>query len=228
MNVRAAFAELVGVFGFVFIGVSSVVVAAMPNSTLGLFGVAVAHGLGIAVMASAVAPVSGGHLNPAVSIGAWMANKLSLVDTVGYLVGQVAGAVLAVATVGYAFGNAALSDVMFGTPEIAARLTTIQAVVVEGVLAMFLVLSVFGTCIDSKAPKTGALFVGLSVLMGVLAGGTLTGASMNPARYLGPAIYGGALGDWVVYVSGPILGAAVAVAIYLYIRRPDAGEQPAD
>jgi glycerol uptake facilitator-like aquaporin len=104
--------------------------------------------------------------------------------------------------------------VALGTPQVGAGITIAGAIVVEAILTVLLVLAVFGTAIDRRAPKLGGLAIGLAVTADVLMGGPLTGAAMNPARWFGPAVASGTFSDWYVWWIGPLLGATVAAAIY--------------
>ena len=103
-----------------------------------------------------------------------------------------------------------------GTPAIAEGISVVGAIVIEAVLTIVLLIAVFGTAIDPRAPKLGGLAIGLAVAADILMGGPLTGAAMNPARWFGPAVASGAFDDWYVWWIGPLLGAAVAALVYRY------------
>lgn len=216
MNIRAWIAELIGTFVFVFVGVGSVVIAAMPENSLGLLGVAFAHGIAIAVVATAIGPISGGHVNPAVSIGAWLVNKLSFGNLIGYVIGQVAGAAIAVGALIRSMPNNALVDAQFGIPTTHPTTSFWQAFAIEAVLTFVLMFVVYGTTMHRRAVAMGGWFVGMVVLMGSLVAGPLTGACFNPARFFGPAVWSGAYTDAVLYSAAPILGAALAALVFHY------------
>lgn len=210
---KAMVAEFVGTFTLVFVGVGAIAVASAGSA--GLVGVALAHGLALAVMITATAAVSGGHLNPAVSIGLWSAGKLPRSRLLGYLVAQVAGGLAGAALILVAIPDQVRS-VAVGTPVVADGVSLLSAIVLEAVLTFFLVFTVYGTAVDRRAPKLGGLLIGLSVTMGILVAGPLTGAALNPARHLGPAILAGGayLGQFWLYWLGPVIGGLAAAWVY--------------
>ena len=207
-------AEFIGTFTLIFIGVGSIAANHATNGALGLAGIALAHGLAIAVMVSATAATSGGHLNPAVTVGALAAGKIRPGGALGYIVAQCLGALFAAFMVKMAMPAAWLDAVNMGTPALGDGVTIGQAVVMEAVLTFFLMFVVYGTAIDARAPKMAGLFIGLTVGLDVMAGGPVTGAAMNPARHFGPALMGGGLQNIWVYWVGPILGAVIAALVY--------------
>jgi aquaporin Z len=161
--------------------------------------------------------VSGGHLNPAVTFGALAGRKIDPLNALAYVVAQCAGAIAAAALLHACFPAATLQAVAVGTPVPGPGIGGGQALLIEAVLTFFLVFVVFGTAIDGRAPKVGALFIGLTVTLDIFMGGPLTGAAMNPARWLGPALVGGGtLGNFWIYWIGPALGAAAAALVYTY------------
>lgn len=217
MNVRAWIAEAIGTFALIFVGVASIAVNHITDGSLGLTGIALAHGLTIAVMVSATMASSGGHINPAVTVGAWLARKIDAVNALGYVVFQVGGGILAAWLITLAMPSDALSSVDLGTPALGEGITVGQGIVMELILTFFLVFVVFGTAIDARAPKVGGLFIGLTVALDVLAGGPITGAAMNPARYMGPALVGGYLSEIWLYWVGPLAGGAIAALVYHHV-----------
>lgn len=154
-------------------------------------------------MASAAAAISGGHLNPAVIIGLFCANKIDLPAAINYIVAQCLGGIAA-----------ALTAVNMGTPALAEGITANMGLVTEILLTFFLVFVIYGTAVDSRAPQVGALFIGLAVTMGILIGGPITGVVMNPARYLGPALLGDGLTGFWLYWIGPVIGGILAALCY--------------
>jgi aquaporin Z len=213
LRYRALVAEFVGTFALIFVGV--VAIHSAPKD--GLVGIAFAHGLTIAVMASATAAVSGGHLNPAVTAGAFVAGKIGALNAVGYVVSQCAGAIVAAALTYVVLPTASLGAIHYGTPLPAGGFNWYQLLLTEAVLTFFLMFVIYGTAIDSRAPRVGGLFIGLTVTLDILAGGPITGAAMNPARFLGPAIFDGSLGYSWLYWIGPVLGAVVAALLYRHV-----------
>ena len=215
LNWRAFAAEFVGTFALIFVGVGSIAMDAMSGGKAGLTGIALAHGLTIAVMASATAAVSGGHLNPAVTVAALVVRKIEPLNALGYVVFQCLGGIAAAVLLEALVPAHALQVTGFGTPAPGAGITGGAALGMEAVLTFFLVFVIFGTAIDPRGPKVGALFIGLTVTLDILAGGPLTGAAMNPARWLGPALAGGHLGDFWIYTIGPLLGGVAAALFYM-------------
>jgi aquaporin Z len=211
-------AELVGTFALIFVGVLVLVAGGQglfDNGTKDLVAVALAHGLTIAVMVSATMHISGGQLNPAVTIGLLATGKIGVrqagVNIVAQVVGGTLGGLLAKAAVGGV-------DIAGGIPALGGHVSTGQGILVEAVLTFFLVFVVFGTAVDGRFnAKLGGLAIGLTVTLDILAGGPLTGAAMNPARWLGPALANGTFPNTVVYLVGPVLGGVVAAVLYKYV-----------
>lgn len=216
MKTKALVAEFIGTFALIFVGVGSIAAAQMAGPGSGLVGIALAHGLTIAVMVSATAAISGGHLNPAVTVGAWVGKKIDTANALGYIVSQCLGAIVAAALVKLAIPGAVLAAVGMGTPAVNAQagVTTTMALAAEIILTFFLVFVVYGTAIDKRAPKVGGLFIGLTVALDILMGGPISGAAMNPARHLGPALLGGGLQNTWLYWVGPLLGGILAGLVY--------------
>ena len=216
MNTKALVAEFVGTFTLIFIGVGAIASDVMTGHMLGLTGIALAHGLAIAVMVSATAAVSGGHLNPAVTFGALVAKKISVMNGIAYIVAQCLGAIVAAYVIRLAIPEQVLTAVSYGTPVVTKGVTVTQALFTEIVLTFFLVFVVFGTAIDKRAPRVGGLFIGLAVAMGVMMGASISGAAMNPARFLGPAVAGGGFENTWLYWVGPLMGGGLAALVYKY------------
>ncbi len=213
---KRALAEILGTLFFVFLGAGSVVAAYAFNLPfdVSLLVIAIANGLGLALAISATMNISGGHLNPAVTIGAFLAKKIKPKDALVYIVSQVIGAAIGASLLYGFFPVAATSAVSLGTPAVASGVSVLQAIFIEGVLTFFLVFAVFGTAIDSRAPKIAGFGSGLTVFLDALIGGPLTGAAMNPARALGPAIASLNFANWYVYWIGPIIGGMIAALVY--------------
>lgn len=213
MDGKALIAEFIGTFTLVFIGVGAIAMAS--DGSAGLLAIALAHGLALVVMISALGAISGGHFNPAVSIGLWLAGKISAPTFVAYVIAQVLGAAAAAALILVALPDQ-VRAVSVGTPALAAGVGSGSALILEAVLTFFLVFVVYGTAVDRRAPKLGGLFIGLTVTMGILVAGPVTGGALNPARHLGPALFAGGefLAQTWLYWVGPLLGGAVAGVLY--------------
>jgi aquaporin TIP len=214
MKISALIAEFIGTFALIFVGVGSIAADAMTGGKLGLTGIALAHGLTIAVFVSATGAVSGGHLNPAVTIGLACAKKYDIRTAVGYVIAQCLGAISAAWLIQCSIPAEILVAINMGTPGVAAGVTPKMALLTEIILTFFLVFVVYGTAVDHRGPKVGGLFIGLTVALGVMMGGPISGAAMNPARHLGPALLGGGFHNAWIYWVGPIVGGVLAAIIY--------------
>ena len=213
----ALIAEAFGTFLFFFVGAGSVVMgdylATNGGSGPGLLGVALAHGLALAVLVSALGAVSGGHFNPVVTLAVWIMGRITPMRGALYVVAQLAGGLAAGLALKVAFADAWQAS-NIGTPALGPGITPALGIGIEAILTALLVLAVIGTAVDSRAPKIGGLAIGLAVAADILVGGPLTGAAMNPARWFGPAVAAGAYADWYVWWIGPAIGAAVAALVY--------------
>jgi len=207
-------AEFIGTFALIFIGAGAIHLTAFPDIGQTLLGIALAHGLTIAVMVSATGHISGGHLNPAVTFGAMVTKRINAPLGIAYMIAQLAGAVVAAWILTQMFDPAVSAKVHLGTPEPGHGFTPRATFFLESILTFFLVFVVFGTGMDSRGPKIGGLAIGLTVTLDILLGGPLTGASMNPARSFGPALIGGYWTAHWAYWAGPMLGGAVAGLLY--------------
>jgi MIP family channel proteins len=219
---RKLTAEFLGTFAFVFVGAGSICTDAYLVSTgqsgLGWLGIAIAAGLSFGVMASVLAHISGGHLNPAITIGFWVTRRLSTLDTITYWIAQVAGAIAAAYTIKLIIPDSTWTAKALGsiTPELGGDFTRAHGIALEAVLTFFLVLVVFATSVDAKSAfsKAGGFATGLTVAVGTLLAGPFTGAAMNPARALGPALATTHWQNHGVYWAGPLLGGVVAAFVY--------------
>ena len=213
-TIKQLVAEFLATFALIFIGAGAVVVDTMTGGDVGLVGVALAHGIVLGVMVTATMNISGGHVNPAVTFGLWLARKIDARRAALYVVAQLLGAVAGAFLLKALFPVGAGESAGWGVPRISPFVTFPQAIVIEAILTLFLVSAVFGTTVSAQAPKVGGFGIGLVLTFGVLAAGPLTGAAMNPARAFGPAL---AANDWhahAAYWAGPLLGAAVAALIW--------------
>jgi MIP family channel proteins len=218
--VRPVVAELVGTFAFVFIGAGAIVTNTMTHGAVGLLGIALAHGLALSIMISVFGATSGGHFNPAVTIGFLVTRRIAPLLALLYIVAQLVGATLAGLLLRIIFPEAVWQAAQLGTPNLAPGVSFGTGVLLEAVLTFFLLLAVFGTAVDERAPKIGGFGIGLTVLFDILMGGPLTGASMNPARTFGPALAGGFWQNDLVYWIGPIIGGIIAALLYEYVILP--------
>ena|SRR5437879_5616644 len=223
--IKQCAAEFIGTFALIFIGVGVIANHANLSSNSGLLAVALAHGFTIAVMVSATGGISGGHLNPAVTLGVLVGGKIDVPRAISYWISQLAGATLAALLVADLLNGPEASGrelVFKGTPAVGKGATPLQSIGIEAVLTFFLVFVVYGSAIDVRAPKIGGLAIGLTVALDILFGGPFTGAAMNPARTFGPAVIGGQWENHYVYWIGPMLGGALAGLLYgHFLIKPD-------
>lgn len=218
--VRRVAAEFVGTFALVFVGVGSIVVGGS------LVGVALAHGLVIAVMASAVGHISGGHFNPAVTFGFVVARRMDLGLAGAYWVTQLLAAVAAALALRVAFPDRLAGggpiELDGGVPVLNDAVGAGSGILVEAILTFFLVWVIFATAADPRGAfkSVAGLAIGLTITVDILAGGPLTGAAMNPARAFGPELVQGVWDDFWIYWVGPLLGGGAAAIAYelLYLR----------
>lgn len=218
-SARAAVAELVATFALVFIGAGASITS---GSGLDLTGVALAHGLVLAAMIASTARFGGGLVNPAASIGLWVAGRLTTIRAAVLLVAEILGAVAAAFLLRYLVPETAFTSASGGTPVISSAVPAGKAIVIEAVCTFFLVFAAFALVVDGRgSSRTAAAFaVGAVYAFGIMAFGPFTGAAMNPARWLGPALASGSWANWYVWIVGPVSGAVIAAVLYsaLFLR----------
>ena len=210
---RPLLAEFIGTFAFIFVGIGAIKTAGHD-----VLGVALAHGLTIAAFVSATMHISGGQLNPAVTFGLVCGGHMTIPDAVRFWIAQLLGGVAAALICLGLFGR---DVVVTGTPQLAINLNGGQGILVEAILTFFLVFVVHGTAVDERGPRRIAgLVIGSTMTLGILFGGPLTGAAMNPARVFGPAVAANFWHDHYVYWLGPLLGGALGGLVYrVFIER---------
>jgi MIP family channel proteins len=218
---RRAVAEFVGAFALIFIGAGSIVTANSIHDP-SLIGVAIAHGVTIAVMVSAVGHISGGHFNPAVTVGFLITRRIKPALAVLYWTAQFGGAALAALLVRELLPRASSDAVHLGVPALGGGVNAGAGFALEAIFTFFLVWVVFATAVDPRGTfkSIAGLAIGLTITIDILFGGPLTGAAMNPARAFGPQLVGSHWSHAWVWYAGPVLGAGVAAAMYelLYLR----------
>jgi aquaporin Z len=223
---RHFLAEFIGTFALVFVGSGAIMSARITGSPAALVEVALAHGLVLAVMVSALMRISG-HFNPAVTLGFLATRRIEPMMAALYVIAQIIGAVLAAYALKATFPAEVFASTRGGGQSIALDTTGGQAFLLEGIATFFLVFVIYGTVVDLRAPKIGGLAIGFVVAADILAIGSRTGASMNPARSFGPAVASGVFEAQFLYWTAPIIGALVAALLYefLFMRR---GREPVD
>ncbi|MFI5278920.1 MAG: MIP/aquaporin family protein [Gemmatimonadales bacterium] len=213
-TLRPLVAELIGTFFLVFCGVGAAVSELYRSGTVGFVGIAIANGVALAIGISATMAASGGHVNPAVTIGLWSIGRIDPIKATQYVIAQLAGAIIAVLAVKFLYPDVAGQIAIYGAPRLATDVTVTQGILIEAIMTFLLAFAVMGTIVDGRAPKMGGLGVGLIVVCDVLAGGQMTGAAMNPARAFAPMLVGGMWTGVAIYWVGPVLGAIAAMQIY--------------
>lgn len=214
-------AEFAGTFAIIFIAVGSICAdqysGVASQTRIGPLGIAMAYGLVYAAMVISLGHVSGGHFNPAVTIGFWVVKRLDTFQAIAYSIVQLSAAVAAAYLVRIITPETGWRPVALGTPVLAQDFTRLHAMALEAVLTFFVVFIVFATAGDSldAAPHyVAGLAVGLAIVMGSLFGGPFTGAAMNPARAFGPALAAPHWQNQGVYWVGTLFGGIIAAFLY--------------
>jgi MIP family channel proteins len=215
-------AEAIGVFMLCFVGILAIL--NLGGQQGGLTGIALAHGLAILVMVAALGHVSGGHFNPAITLGLLLGRQIDPLPAVGYWISQLLGGLLAALVIGSAYGTEVVAG---GTPALARPVAVGEGILLEAVATFFLVLVVFGTAVDKRAPASVyPIGIGLTITAGILAIGPSTGAALNPARWFGPAVVSGQYDNALVWVVGPLLGGVAAWLVHDFVTRPREAAEP--
>lgn len=207
------FAEFFATFILVLIGAGSV----MNISSIGLTGVALAHGLALAIGVSMTMNISGGHVNPAVTIAMLYLRKIKPFLALGYIISQLLGSLFGAFLLSSMFPRNLSSAFHLGSPALARGVSITEGILIELVLTFILMLSVISTALDKRSPNIAGFGIGLTLAFSILVGGSLTGAALNPARALGPEVIANFFDAWYVYWIGPILGALIASMAYKYL-----------
>ena len=218
-------AEFIGTFAFVFIGAGAAAVVGEGVGMPGIVAIAFAHGLAIMAFAFAYGSVSGGHFNPAVTVGVLAAGAMGVGEAIGYIVSQFIGGIVGALFLSAVLGGA---ETGLGTPALAQNLalgatsltiTPAAGFMIEGVLAFFLVTVVLSTAVAGRASSLAPLAIGMTLTFNILMGGALTGAPFNPARALGPMVATGNFSDAWLYLTAPVVGAIVAAILHTGLVR---------
>jgi aquaporin NIP len=221
---RRLAAEAVGAFCLVGGGTGAVAVDDLTGGSLGVGGVAAAFGLVVAVMIMALGHLSGAHMNPAVTVAAAAGRHFPAGEVAPYIVAQIAGALAASVALRAVFGPGVALGVT--APSF---VTEPSALVIEAVLTAVLMVVILAVATDARAVgHLAAIAIGGTIALEALVMGPVTGASMNPARSLAPAIVSGDMGGLWIYLVGPLAGALAGVALYEMLRgEPRTGTVPA-
>jgi aquaporin Z len=210
---RRGLAEFVGAFTLIFIGGGAAIISFSSHD---LVAVALANGLAIGIMVTNLGHISGGHFNPAITLGFVVTRRIKPSLAAVYWFSQLLGAVCAAFLLRYFFTQLA---VKVTAPAPAASITDWKALLLEAIMTFFLVWAVWATAVDPRGAfkAIAGLAIGLTISIDVLVGGPVTGAAMNPARAFGPEVAGNTWTGWWIYWIGPIAGALVASLVYEYL-----------
>mgnify|MGYP002628997577 FL=1 len=213
---RKLIAEALGTFALVFTGCGAIVVNDVSGGAIGHLGICTIFGLIVMAVVYSFGDVSGAHINPAVTIAFWLSGRFPGKEVAPYIVTQCIGSIAACGLMLFLFPN---EGTYLGSTLVSG--TVMQSFVMEAVITFLLMLIIIMVATGSKEVGTLAgIAIGAAVAVLALLAGPITGASMNPARSLGPALVSGHLQDVWVYVVAPILGAALAVPVSAVVKGP--------
>jgi MIP family channel proteins len=222
-NPKVFVAEFIGTFALVFVGAA----AGIYGQSIGLLGIALAHGLTLSVFVYVYGHISGTHVNPAVTLGMAVNGTIKWIEAIVYWVAQFSGAIVAAFLLRMfltplsadAFSGAATSGLL-GVDHV------YYAMGLEALLTFFLVNTILHVAVGGKGSPFAGWAIGITYAIAIMAGGPLTGASLNPARSFGPAVFTSALEAgrldyqnpmfYLIYFLGPIMGSLLAVALYQF------------
>lgn len=217
-------AEMLGTFMLVFFAAGAVVINSFPTAQYGVFGMAVATAVAYAIAISATGPISGGHLNPAVTIGMLVIRKISPAEGFVYVVAQLSGGLVGAVAVKALVAPNVGRVVGYGTLGLHNTMTITTGIALEAILTFFLMSAVMATMVGKQPSKFAGFVVGLTLIPAIIVGGPLTGAALNPVRAFSPAIVAGSMQAQAVWWIGPILGAVLAAVLWnvVLLKKEDA------
>ena len=213
---RRGVAEFIGTFALIFVGAGAAAFARIE------LDYALANGLVIAVFVSAFGFISGGHFNPAVTLGFLVTRRIAPLLAVWYWIVQLGGAACAALLLKWILPTSIENAGNLGVPALQNSMTSGPGVVTEAVLTFFLVIVVFATAVDERGAfkQISGLAIGLTIALGVMMAAPFTGGALNPARAFGPQLVGNHWSHWWIWYVGPLAGGVIAASIYeiLYLR----------
>ena len=227
--VKQCVAEGLGTFFLCFAAIASILCTWPPiKSGFGLLGIATAQMLALTVAIQCFSGLSGAHFNPAVTIALLTTRRIRPALALAYVLSQLAAATLAALVCNMIFPEVPIDDLVLGLPMPASWTTENSVLSLEFIMTFFLMLSYYGTAIDTRGPgmKIGAFGISLSLAFGILIAGSTTGAALNPARSFGPALVMQRFDSHWCYWVAPVVGAILAAQIYEHflLPEPDAPE----
>ncbi len=214
---RKYLAEFIATFGLVFAGAGAIVIDEVTGAGLGAIGVGIAFGLIVMIMIYAVGHISGAHINPAVTLAFAVTGHFPSRQILPYWAAQIGGAISAALVLLVLFGNVASLGATIPSGGMW------QSFLVEVILTFFLMFVITAMATDSRAVgSAAAIAIGATVGLEALFAGPISGASMNPARSIGPALVSGDIGALGIYIAGPIIGALLGALVYKVVSKPEA------
>jgi MIP family channel proteins len=208
-------AECLGTFALVFVGTGAIVTDSLRGGTVSHLGISFVFGAVVAALVYTLAHISGAHFNPAITLALYCGGFCQRAIVLPYIFAQLVGAIVASVLLRVSFGNVAYLGATLPRED-----NWQQALTIEAILTFILMLVILGAGLDTRAPKGfGGLAIGLTVALEATCMGPITGASMNPARSLAPALVSGNWQHHWLYWIAPILGAQLAVWVYSYLGR---------
>jgi aquaporin TIP len=222
---RSAAAEFVAAFAFVFVSAGAVIVSSIALDPL---GIALATGLALGAMVAVFGPLSGGHVNPAVTLGLWAAGRITPGRALAHIAAQLLGGIAAALFLRFLVPGVLFTTSGGGVPSMGATMGAGKGLVVEATATFILVLVFCATVLDRRpgGSSMGGVVVGLVAAANVMAFGAYTGAAMNPARWLGPAFAAQQWSDWYVWIAGPLIGGVLAALVYRALFSRDRQGEP--
>lgn len=215
---RSLIAEFLGTFTLVFIGAFAVAVTGFQDANANVAVPALAHGLVLVALAFAYGPISGGHFNPAVTVGMLVGGKIDVVRSIAYIIVQLVAGIVAAFALSFILGAGTNYGV---TKGVLTDSNIVSASLLEGFLVFFLVSTIYQTAVHGRAGSVAAIAIGFTLAACILAGGYHTGASLNPARTLGPALVAGDLSYVLPYAVAQLVGGALGGLIHGFLLRKD-------
>ena len=228
-DIKAYIAEFIGTFTLVTLGCASVWFISQPGYAGGTTVPAFAHGISIIIAAYSIGYISGAHINPAVTVAVAIAGGISWAKAGIYIVVQIIAGILAAFVLNaLLLGQGGLSAAaQFGAYTYNATFTTsIGAMFIEAFATFLLAFVVCQGAVKGKAGEFAGLAIGLTLAANIFAFGGITGASLNPARSIGPALVAGNLSQIWIYIIGPVLGAAAAAIVSRYVLAEEVEKTP--
>jgi aquaporin NIP len=212
-NMNKYLAELIGTFALVFCGTGAIIIDQLTGGTIGHLGVSITFGFIVTAMIYAIGPISGAHINPAVTIAFWFAGEFPAGKVLPYIIAQLIGAILASTILKFLFPT----TITMG--ETLPWGSASQAFVLEIILTATLMFVIINVATGAKEVGIMAgLAIGITVLLEALFAGPISGASMNPARSFAPALLNGHFSQLYIYLLAPVIGAIIGVLAWIGIR----------